>query len=145
MTSKLSFETVNNGDKLPEITKRVTQEEIWQHAVTSFDWNPVHVHPDWCKTAKVFGLDSTVVHGNLSFCLITSVITNWAYPSGGKLSKMEIKLIKPLPPNSTLTYGGVVTEKHPIGKGKNFVVVELYGKNQDEEQFAVAKAEVILP
>ena len=65
MAPKLSFETANNGDKLPEITRHITQEEIWQHAVTSFDVNPVHVHPEWCKKARVFGLESTVMHGSL--------------------------------------------------------------------------------
>ncbi len=143
--STLSFETVNNGDKLPEIERYVTQEEMWRHAVTSFDWNPVHTHPEWCKTARVFGLESTVVHGNLMFCLTTSLVTNWAYPVGGRMKKLEIKLVKPVPPNSTMTLGGDVTEKHPVEKGKDFVVVEIWGKLQDGSQFAVAKAEVILP
>jgi len=145
MAPKLSFETANNGDKLPEITRHITQEEIWQHAVTSFDVNPVHVHPEWCKKAQVFGLESTVMHGSLMFCLISTVITGWAYPVGGRLTKIDIKLIRPVPPGSTLTLGGEIIEKHPVEKGKNFVVVEVYGKTQDDKQFAVARAEVVLP
>jgi acyl dehydratase len=145
VAAKLSFETVNNGGQLPEITRHITQEEMWRHAVTCFDCNPLHLNAEWNKSAKPFGLDTTVVHGNLMFCLTGSVISTWAYPVGGRLSKLEIKLIKPVPPNSTLTFGGVVTEKHPVGKGKNYVVVELYGKNQNGEEVAVSKAEVILP
>ena len=142
---KLSFKTVNNGDQLPEVVRETNQEIMWRHAVTSFDWNPVHINPDWCRTAKVFGLESTVMHGNLAFSLITSVVTNWAYPAGGRISKLDIKLLKPVPPGSTIRYGGAVTEKHPIEAGKNFVVVEIYGKNQDDETIAAATAEVILP
>jgi acyl dehydratase len=145
MVEKLSFETVNNGDQLPEITRYITQEIMWRHAVTCFDCNPLHLDLEWNRSAKPFGLESTVVHGNLMFCLTSSVLSNWAYPAGGKISKLEIKLIKPVPPNSTLTFGGVVTEKHPIAEGKNFVVIELYGKNQNDEPVAVASAEVVLP
>jgi acyl dehydratase len=145
MAPKLNFETVNNGDKLPEITRHITQEVMWQHAVTSFDWNPVHVHPEWCKKAQVFGLESTVMHGSLMFCLITSVVTNWSYAAGGRMKKLEVKLISPVPPDSAVTLGGEVIEKHPVARGKDFVVVEIYGKTQNEKQFTAARAEVILP
>jgi 3-hydroxybutyryl-CoA dehydratase len=145
MREKLTFETVNVGDLLPEIRRHITQEEMWRHAVSSLDVNPVHVHPDWCRTAKVFGLESTVVHGNLTTSLLSTVLTNWACPAGGWIRKMDVKLIKPVPPNSTLTFGGLVTEKHIISKGKDFVVAELFGKNQEGETVAVCEAEVVLP
>lgn len=145
MAEKLSFKTVNNGDRLPEVSRYITQEEMWQHAVTCLDCNPLHINPDWNKSAKPFGLESTVVHGSLMFCLGGTLLSGWAYPVGGRISKFDIKLIKPVPPNSTLTFGGVVTEKHPIREGNNFVVVEFSGKNQDGEPVAVGSAEVILP
>jgi len=142
--SKLSFESVSPNDKLPEVTRYITQEDIWRFAASSLDCNVVHVNPEWCKRTKVFG-ETTVMHGGLTSSLIMTVLINWAYPLGGKIAKLEIKLIKPVPPNSTLIFGGLVTEKHPIGKGEDFVVIELYGKNQDEEKIAIGKAEVMLP
>jgi len=145
MGGKLSFDNVNVGDLLPEIKRYITQEEMWRHAVSCLDVNPAHVHPDWCKTAKVFGLESTIVHGNMSTSLLSTVIANWAFPVGGWIRKMDVKLIKPVPPNSTLIFGGVVTEKHIISKGKNFVVVEVSGKNQNNETIGVCKAEIVLP
>jgi 3-hydroxybutyryl-CoA dehydratase len=145
MAGKIGFENVSVGDLLPEVKRYITQEEMWRHAVSSLDVNPVHVHPDWCKTAKVFGLESTVVHGNMTTSLLCTVLTSWAYPDGGWIRRMDTKLIKPVPPSSTLTFGGVVAEKHIISKGKNFVVVELFAKNQAGETVAVCEAEVILP
>jgi acyl dehydratase len=145
MRENLNFESVNVGDLLPEVTRFVTQEDFWRHAIACLDVNPVHVHPDWCKTAKVFGLESTVMHGNLTNSLLVTVVTNWAFPVGGWIKSTDSKYIKPVPPNSKITYGGMVTEKHIISKGKNFVVVEVFAKNQEGETVALLKAEVILP
>ncbi len=144
MAKKLTFESVNCGDVLPEVKQHVTQEVIWKHAVASLDYNPVHTYPEWCKTAQVFGLPLPVMHGNQTMSLMATVITNWAYPSGGRLRQMEVKLIKPVPVGSTCTYGGVVTEKHPIGKGENFVVLDLWAANQEGEKVAVGMAQVTL-
>jgi acyl dehydratase len=77
--------------------------------------------------------------------LMSTVIANWAFPVGGWIRKMDVKLIKPVPPNSRLTFGGIVSEKHIISKGKNFVVVEVHAKNQDNEMVGLCKAEVSLP
>jgi acyl dehydratase len=60
------------------------------------------------------------------------------------MKRFEAKLIKPVPVNSTCTYGGVVSELHPVGKGKDFITVELWGKNQDGEEVAVGTAQVTI-
>jgi 3-hydroxybutyryl-CoA dehydratase len=145
MAEKLTFESVNCGDVLPEVKQHMSQEVIWRHAVASLDYNPVHVHPEWCKTARVFGLPVPVMHGNQTMSLMIKVVTNWAYPVGGRLKRMEVKLIKPVPVGSTCTYGAVVTEKHPVGKGGNFVVLDLWAMDQDGDKVAVGTAEVMLP
>jgi acyl dehydratase len=85
------------------------------------------------------------MHGNQTMSLMTKVITNWAYPVGGRLKRMEVKLIKPVPVGSTCTYGAVVTEKHPLGKGMDFIVLDLWATDQDGDKVAVGTAEVTLP
>ncbi|MBM3166554.1 MAG: hypothetical protein FJZ94_03795 [Chloroflexi bacterium] len=142
MTEKLTFETVNCGDVLPEVKQHVTQEVIWHHAVASLDYNPVHTYPEWCKTAQVFGLPVPVMHGNETMSLMATVVTNWAYPSGGWIKRMEVKLIKPVPVDSVCAYGAVVSEKHFAGKGKSFVTLDLWAMNQAGEKVAVGEAEV---
>ena len=145
MAQKLTFESVKCGDVLPEVKEHVSQEVIWKHAVASLDYNPVHTYPEWCKTAQVFGLPVPVMHGNQTMSLMATVITNWAYASGSRLKKLEVKLIKPVPVGSACTYGAVVSEKHPIGKGQDFVVLDLWAANQDGEKVAVGTAQVVLP
>ncbi|MBM3118462.1 MAG: hypothetical protein FJ006_02755 [Chloroflexi bacterium] len=93
----------------------------------------------------MFGLPLPVMHGNQTMSLMVTVITNWAYASGGRLKKLEVKLIKPVPVGSTCTYGAIVSEKHPIGKGRDFVALDLWAANQDGEKVAVGTAQVTLP
>ena len=145
MEEKITFESVNCGDVLPEVTQHISQEDIWKHAVGSLDYNPVHTHPEWCKTAQVFGLPVPVMHGNMTQSLLCTVITNWAYPSGGSMKRMDIKLIKPVPVSSICTYGATVTEKHPVGRGEDFVTLDVWAVNQDGERTAIGTAQVILP
>jgi acyl dehydratase len=145
MVNKLTFTSVNCGDILPEVKQYISQEVIWKHAVASLDYNPVHTHPDWCKTAQVFGLPLPVMHGNQTMSLMATVVTNWAYPSGGWLKKMEVKLLRPVPVGSTCTYGAVIAEKHFDGEGKDYMRVDLWATNQDGGKVAVGTADVILP
>ena len=145
MSKRLTFESVNLGDELPPVERHVDQEVIWQFAVGSLDYNPVHTNPDWIKTAQVFGIPSTVGHGAMTMSLMTTVVTSWAYPVGGWLKSLETKFIRPVLPGDTITFRGVVTEKHPGRGDKNFVVVDLHADNQDGARFAVGTAEVILP
>ena len=142
---KLSFHSVNNGDKLPVIELSASQENIWKHAVGSLDYNPIHTHPEWAKTAQAFGIPETIQHGNQTLSQITNVVTDWALCRGGKLNWVDIKLIKPVPVDSFCTYGGEVTEKHFVDKDQNYVVVELWTKNQDEELVGIGTAKITLP
>ena len=145
MADKLTFESIKCGDVLPEVTQYITQEDIWKYAVASLDYNPVHCAPEWVETAQPFGIPFTVMHGMQTMSLMCKVITNWAYHSGGRMKRMDSKFVKPVPAGSTCTYGAVVTELHPVGKGKDFVTLDCWAGNQDGQTVAVATAQVIIP
>jgi len=145
MANKLTFDSVQVGDKLPTIVRPVTQEIIWKNAVASLDYNPVHIDPEWVKTAQPFGIPVTVCHGMMTMSYMASVISDWCYNVMGKIMRMESKFVKPVPAGWTITCNGVVTEKHLISPNSNYVVVELTAANQHGETVAVAKAEVMFP
>jgi acyl dehydratase len=145
MEKKLTFESIKCGDKLPTVKQYLSQEDIWHFAVGSLDMNPVHCSPEWSRKSQVFGIPETVQHGQMTLSLLSKVITSWAYPSGGFLKTFDAKLIKPVPVDSTCTYGGEVSELHPVKKGKDFVTVELWATDQDGDKVAVGKAQVIIP
>lgn len=142
---RLSFNTVKAGDVLPPLSHTVSQETFWKNAVASFDYNPVHCDPDWVATAQPFGIPETVGHGMMTMSFMVSVATNWAYPSMLKITKMTSKFTKPVTAGTRVNCSGVVSEKHPICPGKNFVVVDLKAENQDGELLGLCRTTVVFP
>lgn len=142
---KLSFNTVEVGGVLPPLSHTVSQETFWKNAVASFDYNPVHCDPDWVATAQPFGIPETVGHGMMTMSFMVSVATNWALPSMLKITKMISKFTKPVVAGTTVNCSGVVSEKHPICPGKNFVVVELKAEDQNGELLGLCQTTVVFP
>lgn len=143
--SKVTFDSIQVGAELPAITRLMTQEAFWKYAVGSFDYNPVHCNPDWVKTAQPFKIPTTVAHGMMTMSLMVTVVTNWAYPSMLKVTNITAKFIKPVPAGWTVKYSAVLSEKHFICKGKNYVVVDMKAENQDGEFLALGQAKVLFP
>ena len=143
--NKLSFDSMQLGEELPSITRQVSQEIFWKNAVASFDYNPVHCDPAWVKTAQPFGIPETVAHGMMTMSFMMTVVTNWAYPSMLKITKISCKLIKPVPAGWTVKCSGVVSEKHLICPGKNYVVVDLKAENQNGELLGIVQVELVFP
>ncbi len=142
---KLSFDTVEVGEELPPIERSVTQETFWKNAVASFDYNPVHCDPEWVRTAQPFGIPKTVAHGMMTMSFMLTVVSDWAYPSMLKITKMTSKFTRPVPEGWQVRCSGVVVEKHLICAGKNFVVGDLKAENQDGELLAICQVEVVFP
>ena len=141
----LSFDKVELGARLPDVVRHVNQDVIDRFAVGSFDYNPIHLDPEWKRKMDLPGGKSTIAHGQMTMSFLATVLTDWAYPVGGKVTKIDAKYIKPVLPGDVITSGGTVTEKHFHGPGKNFVMIEISAKNQKGELVAVGEAEVVLP
>lgn len=141
----LDFSSIELGTQLPDVVRNVNQDVIDRFAVGSFDYNPIHLDPEWKRKMNLPGGKSTIGHGQMTMSFMASVLTDWACPAGGMVSKIDAKYIKPVLPGDVITSGGIVTEKHFHGLGKNFVVVEIFAQNQNGEKVAVGEAEVILP
>ena len=142
---KLTFDSVQPGDELPALSRPVNQDAFWRFAVASLDYNPLHTDPEWVKTAQPFKVPYTVAHGMMTMSFMTSVVTDWAYPSGLKIAKLSAKFTRPVAPEWIIKSTGVVTEKHVICKGKNYVIVETKAVNQDGEMVALGEAKVLFP
>jgi len=141
----LTFDSVQAGDLIPPLAKQVTQETFWKYAVASFDYNPVHCNPEWVKTAQPFGIPETVAHGMMTMAFMVSVITNWAYPSMLKITKITSKFTHPVQAGWTVKCSGIISEKHVIARGKNYVIVDVKAENQDGTLLGLVQAEVLFP
>ena len=116
------------GDQLPPIIQHVTQEFIDRYAAASLDFNPVHVDPDWCARAQVFGGPAPVLHGMAQLSLLCSVVLR-AWGATTEITKVEAKFTKPVWLGETLTCTGTVTELHPLGEGRDYVVLAMEGRD----------------
>ncbi len=141
----LTFASVQPGDILPPFVRAVDQNTFWKYAVASFDYNPVHNDPEWVKTAQPFKIPKTVGHGMMTMSFMTSVVTTWALPSMLLVRKVTSKFTRPVEPGWQVKCTGIVTEKHFIASGRNFVVVEVKAENQDGVLLGISEIEVLFP
>ena len=73
----------------------------------------LYSQPPWgqaVEEARVGLVEADQVHGR----------SDWAYPAGGMILKIEAKFIKPVLPGDEITTGGTVKEKHFHGPGKDY-------------------------
>ncbi len=113
---------VTLGHELPPITQRITQQFIDRYAAASLDFNPVHIDPDWCARAQVFGRPKPVLHGMAQMSLLCSLVLR-AWGATTQITNIEGKFTKPMFLGETITLTGVVTEVHPLGEGRDYLVI----------------------
>jgi acyl dehydratase len=114
--------SVTLGHELPPITQRITQQFIDRYAAASLDFNPVHIDPDWCAHAQVFGRPEPVLHGMAQMSLLCSLVLR-AWGATTQITHIEGKFTKPMFLGETITLTGVVTEVHPLGEGRDYLVI----------------------
>ena len=119
---------VTLGHELPPITQRITQQFIDRYAAASLDFNPVHIDPDWCARAQVFGRPKPVLHGMAQMSLLCSVVLR-AWGATTEITKIEAKFTKPVWLGETITCTGTVTELHPLGEGRDYVVLAMKARD----------------
>jgi acyl dehydratase len=119
---------VTIGEHLPPIIQHVTQEFIDRYAAAALDFNPVHVDPDWCARAQVFGGPEPVLHGMAQLSLLCSVVLR-AWGATTEITKIEAKFTKPVWLGETITCTGTVTELHPLGEGHDYVVLAMTARD----------------
>ncbi|HEX9038106.1 MAG TPA: MaoC family dehydratase N-terminal domain-containing protein [Ktedonobacterales bacterium] len=96
------------GERIPTLTKHVTQEQINAYADVSGDHNPIHLDP---ATARAVGLDGTIAHGMLSMAFLGELLTGWlaTQPArGGWVSRLRVRFQAMVSPGDTITCDGVL-------------------------------------
>ena len=96
---------VQKGDSLPELSKKITQEDINHYAQASGDFNPIHVDEDFARESPLGG---TIAHGMLVLSYLSQMMTiafehNWL--SGGKL---KVRFKEPARPGDVITASGEI-------------------------------------
>ena len=126
------------GERIPTLTKQVTQEQINAYADVSGDHNPIHIDP---ATARSVGLEGTIAHGMLSMAFLGQLLTDWlsSQPSrGGWVKRLRVRFQAMVRPGDRLTCGGALA---PEADGQQRV--ELWINNQRGERVTTGDADVV--
>ena len=128
------------GERIPELTKHITQEQIDAYADVSGDHNPIHVNPE---AARAVGLDGTIAHGMLSMAFAAQLLTDWLATRpkpGGWVMRLRVRFQGMTQPGDTLTCRGALGTRTD-----NQQTIEVWIDNQRGERLTTGDADVIVP
>jgi len=137
VTTKLAFDSINEGDEAPSISHELTRTDLVRYAGASGDYNPMH-HDEVKATGA--GLPSVFGHGMFSMGLLGRALTDWA--GVGNLRHYQVRFTKQTWPGETLTTKITVTGTRQEA-GENLVDVEVGLVNQDGEAKLAGSATVV--
>lgn len=143
--SCLHFAEVQLGQQLPPVEHEVTQAVVDRTAVAHLDFNPVHTDIEWNQRARVFGIDRPVAHGMFTMSLMASVVHRAWHAEGARITKMDAKFTKPVPVGQAIRCEGAIKELHPVGPGRNFVLVAVTARNRDGDVVGAGDFRVVIP
>ena len=70
----VSWESIKEGDQLPELRKRPDVPQLVKYAAGSGDFNPLHYDYNFPQ-AKQIG--SIIVHGRFKYAALGELVSNW--------------------------------------------------------------------
>lgn len=128
------------GDKLPELTKHITQKHIELYAEASKDFNPIHIDPEYAKKTALGG---TIAHGMLSLSYISELmcsVFNESWLSNGTL---DVRFKTPARPGDTITINGNI-KKIEKQDTDTLIRCDVLCSNQNNETIVTGETEVRL-
>ncbi len=126
------------GQRIPDLNKHVTQEQINAYADVSGDHNPIHLDP---ATARSVGLEGTIAHGMLSMAFLGQLLTDWlsSQPDrGGWVKRLRVRFQAMVRPGDTITCSGALGA---TAQGQQRI--ELWINNQRGERVTTGDADVV--
>ena len=117
-----------------EVTRAFSRAEMKIFADISRDYNPVHFDERFAATK---GFDRCICHG----MLVASILTEIGGQIGWLASGMDLRFLKPVYFNDTITCRCTITELDNRGKA----VAECTFKNQHQETVLEATLKGIIP
>ncbi len=133
-----TFDEISFGESA-SLVRRVTQRDIDLFAAVSGDINPAHLDEDYAKASRFHGI---IAHGILEGALISAVLGTKLPGPGTIYLEQELKFLKPVRPDDTLTVSVTAQLKDPI---KKIVIFDCLCVNQKQETVLTGKAVVIAP
>lgn len=135
---KKTIRDIKVGDS-DSFTKTVTEADVYNFAGVSGDFNPAHINETYAKETMFKG---RIAHGVLSVSFISTVIGTLLPGPGSIYLSQEVKFLKPVYFNDTITATCTVTE---IIEEKNRIHLDTVCTNQRGEEVITGSVKVFLP
>ncbi len=133
-----TIKDINVGDS-ESFTKTVTETDVYNFAGVSGDYNPAHVNESYAKETMFKG---RIAHGMLSAGFISTVLGTLLPGPGSVYMGQDLKFVKPVFFNDTITATCTVTE---IIEDKKRIILDTICTNQDGEEVLTGSATIFLP
>ena len=134
----LAAEAITVGQKLPSLTKEVSQRRI--DAYSGVRPRSIHTDEAW---ARAKGFRVPLAQGMMSTAYVSEMMTSFLGAGFVEGGGMSVTFTKPVYAGDRLTVRGVVTEKR-TDNGTTRVVVEVWCENQHGEKTMVGSASGLL-
>lgn len=133
-----TIKDIKVGDR-DSFTKTVTETDVYNFAGISGDFNPAHIDEAYAKETMFKG---RIAHGVLGVSFISTVLGTLLPGPGSVYLGQEVKFLKPVYYNDTITATCTVTE---IIEEKNRIILETVCTNQNDEVVITGSASIFLP
>ena len=142
MSATFRYDEISIGDEIPGPELRVTREAIEEFAAASYDHNPLHWDDKFLRETKFAGdtqFDDVIMHGLMTYSLMTRAMTDWLWPDNGNHRRLETRFRKPIYPGDEIAVRGRVVDKRETRSGK-WLVCELTVEKSDGSVAATGEA-----
>jgi acyl dehydratase len=122
----VSWESIKEGDELPELVKKPGVTQLVKYAAGSGDFNPLH-HDFAFPQSKQLG--SIIVHGRFRYAALGQLVSDWLGHKG-RIRKISCQYRGMDFPDKEMRVRGKVVKKWQEG-GKKLAKLDLVTLNQE--------------
>ena len=134
-----SWDTIKEGDALPELRKRPDVPQLVKYAAGSGDFNPLHYDYSFPQ-AKQIG--SIIVHGRFKYAALGELVSNWL-GHAGRIKTISCQYRGMDRPNEDIVCRGTVVRKWQEG-GEKLVELSIWTENAQGKKTTPGNAVVAL-
>ena len=129
------WESIQAGDKLPELKKQPGVTQLVKYAAGSGDFNPLHHDYNFFQSQA---LGSIIVHGRFKYASLGELVSNWLGHEG-RIKKISCQYRGMDYPNKQFICKGQVDKKWEEG-GEKLAELTIWAEDEAGKQTTPGKA-----
>ena len=134
----VTWESIQEGQELPELAKRPGLTDLVKYAAGSGDFNPLHHDPAFPQ-ARALG--SIIVHGRYKYAALGELVSNWL-GHNGRIAKISCQYRGMDFPDQLLTCKGRVIRKWQE-EGVKYARLSIWAENPEGRKTTPGGATVV--